>query len=265
MKNLNQIIVAVFILTSMFSCQKDENKPKEDIKNENISAKWIVNDVSDYESFEFNISGNYIVVKNTSIKSTNSQNIYFGTYKINGNTIILSDFGTLKVSTINNNSISFSFHPLNSKDVIMIDASKHDEMEKTTRTTLLCRTWQVITYNGENVTGTKYDATILFSASGTYFVKFANPNEDQTDGMAYWKWKDETEIKFLYTWDYPEWDEQDEVEILELTDNTLKFLADWDELYELEPVINSKSAIINTDISTTNNKGKRNLWGLKNK
>ena len=262
MKRFNLILAAIFALTIIISCEKDENNPKETLDKETISAKWIVDGTSDYESFEFNKSGNYIVVKNTTTKSTNDQIVLFGTYQIIDNkTIVLSDFGTIKISEINDNLMSFSIlltsNPINE---IFINASRQEEMESSTRTELLCRTWEMVTVNGEDVAGTDKELTVLFSAAGTYFVSFANPEDENDGGLAQWKWKDEAETKLLYSWDeVPVWDETDIVEIAELNLNTLKII-EAEYTYVLQPVSNTKSAIIKTSKSLLNNKIKSGLF-----
>lgn len=256
MKNLKQILIAIFVLTFIASCDKNENEPKETLEKTTISAKWIVSNSSEYESFEFNESGNYIVVENTTTKSTNDQIILFGTYEIIDNkTIVLSDFGTLTISEINENSISFSIQLTSNPDnEIIIDASKKEEMESSTKTDLLCRTWEMVTVNGEPVVGTDEELTVLFSKAGTYFVSFANPeDEDENDGgLAQWKWNNEAETQLLYSWEeVPVWDEEDFVEISELTSNKLKIIEDEDT-YILEPVSNTKSTIIKSSKNLSN-------------
>ncbi len=266
MKNLQLILAVIFALTLITACNKDENETEKTLVKETISAKWLVNGTSDYESFEFNKSGNYIVVKNNSTKSTNDQIILFGTYEIIDNiTIVLSDFGTIKISDIDENLIRFSIQLTNSPDnEIIINASKQEEMENTTKTELLCRTWEMVTVNGEDVTGTEYELSVLFSQAGTYFVEFVNPEEEDDGGLAHWKWKDETETKFLYSWDTPAvWEDENVVEIIELNENTLEILEKFndedeeDELYVLKPANNTKSAYINTKTNQTSNKRKK--------
>lgn len=250
MKNLKKFLVLILVLTSIISCKKDEKKPAT-LKKETISAKWIVSGTSDYKSFEFNKSGNYIVVKSI---TTNDEIVLFGTYKITDNTTIaLSDFGTLKISEINTTKISFSFKLTNNPDnEINIIATKQEEMQSSTRTDLLCRTWEMVTINGENVVGTDMELTVLFSSAGTYFVSFANPEDENDGGLAQWKWKDETETKLLYSWDViPVWDEETFVEIPELTANKLKII-EYEDTYVLQPVSNTKSAIIKTSKNLSN-------------
>ena len=258
MKNLEKVLAVIFALTIIISCGKDENEPTVIVEKETISAKWLVDVTTDYESFEFNESGSYIIVKNTTTKSTNAQIILFGTYEIiDDNTIVLSDFGTLKISKINANSISFSIQLTGSTDIeIIIHGSKQEEMESSTITELLCRTWKMVSVNGEDVTGTEYELSVLFSQAGTYFVEFPFPEDEIAGGLASWKWKDETEIEILYSWDTPPfWNDDQVVEIIELTNNRLKileiFTEDYEELYELIPVINSKSASLVTDMTQT--------------
>tara|TARA_B110001450_G_C17545582_1_gene450397 strand:- start:130 stop:927 length:798 start_codon:yes stop_codon:yes gene_type:complete len=262
MRNLKQILLAILVLTFITACDKDENDPKETLEKATISAKWNVNNSSEYESFEFNESGNYIVLKNSTTKSTNDQIILFGTYEIIGNTtIVLSDFGTLTIADVNENSINFTIQLTSDPDnEIIINASKQTQMESTTNTELLCRTWELISINGEDVAGTEDELTVLFSAAGTYFVSYS----DGESGLAQWKWKDELETEFLYSWEEePNWEEEDFVEITELTNSTLKILEkfedDEDELYVLAPIVNTKSAKINSSVDITEKISKTGL------
>lgn len=259
MKSLKQILVAIFVLTFIVvSCNKDKNDPKETLEKAAISAKWIVSGSNEYESFEFNESGNYIVVKNLTTKSTNDQIILFGTYEIIDNkTIVLSDFGTLTISEINENSISFSIHSSSYPDNdIVITASKQEEMENSTNTELLCRTWKMVSVNGVDVADTEYELSVLFSKAGTYFVEYANSEDEDAGGLAHWKWSDNSETKFLYSWETPPvWEEEDIVEVIELTNNSLKILDRFgeneEELYELVPVVNTKSAKYKSNVNGT--------------
>ena len=107
---------------------------------------------------------------------------------------------------------------------------------------MLCRTWKLISINGENVAGTEDEITVLFSQAGTYLVSYP----EGSTGLAQWKWKDSSETAFLYSWeDVPIWDEEDYVDIVELTNSVLKILETWgpddEDLYILEPLINVKA------------------------
>jgi hypothetical protein len=248
MKNLNRILVISFLFCSVFSCTKNKEIT---INKGNISAKWLVSETSsDYESFEFNESGNYIVVKNTTQKSTNNQNVYFGTYKIIDNSSIeLSDFGTLKITSIDDNNISFSLtlegYP---KIDIIINATKADKIATSSKTELLCRTWNLVSLNGVSAIDTEYDLTVLFSDAGTYFVTFNDSLEDLS--VAQWCWKSNSETTLCYSWEgEPTCDGESEVEILKLTESELQIsenMGDETWIYGLEPATGSKSKLINS-------------------
>ncbi len=255
MKNLKQILLAFFMLTFIVACNKGDNDLKENLEKATISAKWNVSNSSDYDSFEFNESGNYIVVKNTTTKSTNDRIILFGTYNIIDNkTVVLSDFGTLTIASIDENSISFSIKLTSNPDIeIIIYASKQEEIESSAKTDLLCRTWEIVTENGEPVAGTDMELTILFSKAGTYFVSFVNPENENYGGLANWKWRNVEETQLRYSWDeVPNWDEENNyVEIPVLTSTVLKIILEED-VWILQPVSNKKSAMIISSKKSSN-------------
>lgn len=199
MKNFKQILVAIFVLTLITACEKDENDPKNEIlEKATISAKWTVNNSSDYESFEFNESGNYIVVKKTSTKSTNDQVVIFGTYEITDNkTILLSNFGTLTITEIDKNSMSFSILLISNPDSqVSMNTSKEKELESSTNTDLLCRSWEIVSFGGEPLP----DYYLLISAAGTYLAKGVLEGEEIT-GLGTWTWCNTGENKFAFTID----------------------------------------------------------------
>jgi hypothetical protein len=262
MKNIKQILYAIFVLTFLVSCDKDEYETENMLEKTTISAKWSVSNSSEYESFEFNESGNYIVVENTTTKSINDQIILFGTYEIiDSKTIVLSDFGTLTLSDIDENSISFSIQLTSNPDnEIIINASKQEEMESSSRTDLLCRTWEMVTKNGEPVAGTDMELIVLFSKAGTYFVSFANPEDENDGGLAQWKWKNDAETQLLYSWDeVPHWNEEIYVEILELSSTALEIIEDED-IWILQPVSNTKSARLKTTKVISDNPVKKGFF-----
>ncbi len=254
MKSSQLILSVIFVFSLISSCSDDE--PSETLKKETISAKWLTDGSSVYKSFEFNESGNYIVVKDAETKSTNDEVILFGTYEIIDNkTITLSDLGTISISNIDDNSISFSIKLANDpNNEILISATKGAEMENTTRTDLFCRTWEMVSVNGVDVTGTSYELSVLFSKAGTYFVEYVDSEYEDDGNLSYWKWKDNTESEFLYSRETPPvWEDDNVVEVIELTNSTLKLLErfddDEDELYVLKPVITTKSGRIEESIN----------------
>ena len=191
MKRLSQFLIVMFLLISINSCEKDENNIEKTLE-ETISAKWNVTGTSDYASFEFNESGNYIVVKNTTKKSTNNEVVHFKTYEItDNNTITLSGFGTIKIIDIDDNTISFSITlDIEPNNEVIINATKQDEIANSSRTKLLCRTWEVV-----SVDEVEYeDLIVLFSEAGTYFVETPFGN-----GIGQWNWCDSEETKIAFS------------------------------------------------------------------
>lgn len=247
---MKKVLVALLAVTLLFSCDSDDegnsNENELIVKKETLSAKWMVDGATEYESFEFNEAGNYIIVKNSTTKSTTNQIVLFGTYTIIDDvTISLSDFGIITISNIDDNSISFSVQLTDAPESeIIIVASKKEEIESTTRTDLLCRTWEMVTVNDEPVTGTEMELTVLFSKAGTYFVSFANPVDENDGGLAQWKWKDDAETQLLYSWDeIPVWSDANFVDIPELTSISLQIIEN-ELTYILRPATNTKSAKI---------------------
>ena len=99
--------------------------------------------------------------------------------------ITLQILETLIVSEVNEMLISFSIQLANnSGSEIIINASKHEEMDSTVKTEMLCRTWKMASVNGESVVGTKYELSVLYSNAGTYFVELANPVDENDGGLA---------------------------------------------------------------------------------
>jgi hypothetical protein len=208
------------------------------LNNEIISAKWIVSGTSDYKSFEFNENGNYLVVA----KSTDSQINRFGRYKITDNqTITLHNFGTLKLSSINGSKFDFKAYIQNSSTYeINVNTTKATENSNSSKTNQLCRTWKMISVNGDSSVSKDSEQLLLFSNAGTYFVSFSNPIDENEENVAQWKWKDNTEAYMCVSWNgEPTCDGSNEIQIIELTANTLK-IQDKDELFVLKPIIESK-------------------------
>ncbi len=161
---------------------------------ESIRGKWDVTGTSIFTSFEFNESGNYIVVVDESAKSTNEELVAFGVYEITGdNTIVLSDLGTITVNEINENIISFSIELLTNPSPVIINASKESEIEGTTNTDLLCRTWKLVSFGGVEIP----DYYVLFSKAGTYLVDYEGES-----GLGTWIWCNSEEDKIAFEIDY---------------------------------------------------------------
>ena len=263
MKKLEKILMLMLLVFSAFSCSKDEAEPAVTLKNETISAKWLVAGTeSGYFSFEFNKSGTYIVQK-IPTTTPDEKLVYFGDYNIiNDKSINLADFGTLKIASITKDAFSFTIStPDNPSNNVLITTTKADEMPSTTKTDLLCRTWKMTKFNGEDVVGTEHELTVLFSKAGTYFVEIANPLDGDEGGLSNWKWKDSNEVIMCYSWEgTPNCDNV--VEVLELTTSSLKIkeVSDWGTyLYELVPANGSGSMALPKG-DTANQRARKSLF-----
>lgn len=198
MKKFKKIITGIFVLTCLLSCNIDEKDSDIVRVNETtLCARWMVVGSSDFESFEFNENGHYIVVKDTSVESS-GERVTFGTYEIlDDNSIQLFDFGTLAVSGISETSIRFSIRPLSNLDsVVVINASKHDELERSINTDLLCRSWEVISFGDEAMS----NMYIIFSRTGSYLVNAVVEGKEITR-LGVWSWCNADQNKLAFTID----------------------------------------------------------------
>lgn len=222
MKDLIKLILAVlFACYAMVSCSSDDEDNQSNVelpvKVENIAAKWDVSKSDNqYIFFEFTENNKYIVIENSTVKSTTNDKIYHtGTYEIVGEKEIrLSGFGVITIVSLGKGNFSFSLK-LNStsEQPISFTANKTTEIATSSRTLLLCKTWQTITsYGSINVTFTK---------SGTYFVE-NNEDGEQSFESVTWRWNNssETEIYYERDDDDPE-DQNGVVKIVELTETRL--------------------------------------------
>lgn len=267
MKKLKQILAVILVLITIVSCDKEDNSP-DAIKQETISAKWIVDGTSEFKSFEFNKNGNYIIVKKGSSvtgKSTvdGSEVVLFGTYEIlDSETLLLSNFGTIKIANINQDTMDYTITLEDSeKTVYTIAVTKANELVSSVKTELLCRTWKLVETNGYEHAAADGIELLLFSKAGTYFTSLLMPQEDPDSEVAKWKWKDGTETKVYYSWkETPEWNldnDEGEVEIVELTENRLEIFEIYDNeeySYVYEPYVAAKTtkniAVKNTSKTT---------------
>jgi hypothetical protein len=235
MKNLRSIMsIALLMLFALACGDSDSKKDEKEVVRETISAKWIVSDVAsgrvksgDFESFEFNKSGSYIVIYNGSV--------YFGKYEIADDkvTIKLNDFGTLVLISTSDDAISFTFVFDGDEVTYTVTGDKAPEMESSGQTEKLCKTWELVTYNGDAVKGTEMELTVLFSEAGTYFVYNIY---DQEGGLAHWQWKDSSEKTLCYSWEGDATcDGDNQVTIVENTSSRLE-IDEAGDIYVLKPV-----------------------------
>lgn len=251
MRNLLKTTALLLLVAISFSCSSDDDdKSLSKAEIATNETKWISSTPNgQFASFEFNKSGNYIIVENVRLKSTEDQNVLFGTYEIIDNsTIKLSDIGTITVISVTDTNIQMDIITENSSSSVAFNALKAENLEETTKTNLLCQTWEMKKYNGVSVVGTEDEgAIVLFSKAGTYFLVY--PNDVDAGGLALWKWKPESnESQFLYSWSNSFEGEYDGsfVTVNELTADYLKIteigIDDPNDIsvWEWEPVSNKK-------------------------
>ena len=245
MKNLKLLLTFSLILLVITACKKDDKEelpPEPDpitINKSAVSAKWEVEEDSDYNTFEFNESGTYVVVKTSPDKDIEEDIILFGTYTIDGDQMILSNFGRILVKSISDEKMTFSIKLEGESefgDTLL--AYKSEELPTSTNTQLLCRTWRLVTLNGDTVTGTEMEFLMVFYQSGTYVVTWIE--NEELGGLAEWKWRDTEEDVICYSWDGPP-DCTDVATINELNSEILD-VSDNVAHYILVPENNAKSA-----------------------
>ena len=256
------------------------------IENESLivlmNAKWEISDPnSDYSSFEFNRDGNFIVVEDrtnptfraglSKEKSSFQQNssrigtrassdskfspVHFGDFQINGNTINLSDFGTITVASITADEFSFSFTIESTGKIQTFTANKVKEsISASKRTEIFCRTWIIHKVTIDEATLSETDknwyvyqygsewkveaekeligSIVLFTKAGTYLVSYAD--EELSPGLFWWKWGNEEEsvIHFSENNWQNNWTEYG-FSAIELSNTTLK-MTDNGRYYELK-------------------------------
>ncbi len=243
MKIFKQTLLAFLAIMCFVSCDKDDSELKNELETKaSINAKWVVEGTSEFKSFEFNESGNYIIVKEGTVKSSASNSILFGTYEYDADqTITLSEFGTIKISDYGTDHMNFVVELKDgTEEPVSLKATKKEEMGSSERTDLLCRSWKLIRINDVNVEGTEEEITVLFSKAGTYFVEFVNPNPDVLGGLAEWSWSNSSKTAINYSW--TQYGEGGTFDIVELTDNSLKILEEFEgeesEMSTLVPLNN---------------------------
>ncbi len=241
MKYLKQILVFLLFVPVLFSCEQDANTESDDnpdeqseITKETISAKWLVKgNNSVYESFEFDLNGNYIVVENTSYKSTNDINVHVGSYEILYGlemAIELQDFGILEDVIFGSNTGSFSVTTDADPDnKVSVDVEKDEVMEESVNTELLSNSWlfaRATWYTAADGTTDEVDipvgyrAVVAITYYGTY-TGFESYNGEEERTYGNWMWADDSESSFLAWRNDQSFGEATRANILTLTKNDM--------------------------------------------
>ena len=224
------IIATVAIIFLVVGCKKETSDVTSAITTKNISAKWQLNN-PDYNSIEFNESGNYIIHKNPNSQVNISHTTYsdndlvkFGSYKIiNSTTLELTNYGTINVNSLTVSNFDFKLMLLNKKEFALTATKATTVVPSSTKTELLTKTWLLYKISALNngITDTTFNKyigllTVLFSQYGTYFV---HQFEDFSNN---WRWKNAEETQLYYSSEnLTDWTKANYVEITELTDNHL--------------------------------------------
>jgi hypothetical protein len=245
MKTLKLLFTFALFFLVITACKKDtkEDPPTTpetiNVEKSTVSAKWEVEGDSDYTTLEFNESGTYVVVKTSPDKDISGEIILFGTYTIEGDQLILSNFGRIKITSISDEKMTFTIKLEGESEFgETLTANKSEELPASTNTQLLCRTWKLITLNGDTVAGTEMELLMVFYQSGTYVVTYIE--DEELGGLAEWKWRDANEDVMCYSWDGPP-DCSALATINELTTDILD-VSDDSFRYILVPENNAKSA-----------------------
>jgi hypothetical protein len=261
-------LMSLFLMTIITSCNNDIEKNDE--TRTLIKAKWEISDPnSAYTSFEFTEDGNFIVVENGTTMNTRTSSsdvlpVHFGIYQIDGNTIVLPDFGTITVTSISAENFSFSFTLKSTGESRNFATNKvREPITPSSRTDMICRTWKINKviidedllpeaeknwyeyYYGHNwkeeaekeLLGT----VVLYTKAGTYLISYGEnylisyPDRGSNTALPFWwKWANKEETAFYYSennWQ-DNWQGYN-VLIKELTDKTLTMQDQASITYEL--------------------------------
>jgi hypothetical protein len=185
-----------------------------------LNTKWNISTAgsgasgteSGYASIELSEQGGYIVVDNNA-----KPGVHVGVYQIRDRkTIELLDMGTMVIESQTGNDLRFSFTAQNEQKISLLSASKSENVAESSRTDLLCRTWKLIKYDGQDTKDTPMDDSFFFSQAGTYLVTYP----DRAPALAEWRWQDADEKILQYSWD--SWDSYGIAYIRLLEDQTLQ-------------------------------------------
>jgi hypothetical protein len=209
-----KLLLLTLVLSFVFACTKPEESASNSTKpvTELLIEKWQVPTTanSPVRWIEFLKGGQYLVAK------TNNT-FYAGKYTLSSDnkTVNLAGMGTLSITNIATNSLSFTLQLNGSASRTSATATGTVNRNPSNNTDLLCNTWSVYKEVGFEDLGpfSQYDTTNIpgpnlisvvatISNNGTYFVTRieANPpNQNDTIYSArYWQWKDPAETVICY-------------------------------------------------------------------
>lgn len=176
-----------------------------------------------------------------------NQKVYTGKFEAkSGDSIVLSGIGYLTGISITSDKMNFKLYYVAGNKTITITSNKAAAIPADDRTKLLSKgPWYITTEesgteligsedweldeNGNEVSYIVDSVTFLMSNNGTYLVQFFSGRKLKEADMANWKWHSTKSDRFVYAWDNEPFDEEDnDVQINELTANSLKITEGWD-------------------------------------
>jgi len=230
MKVLRSLLLVIFL---SYSCTNDDVIPEDVISYRNLNFKWMVENTSEYASFEFNCSGNFIVVKNNRLLSYPT--IILGKYTpLSTRRMELTGLGMMDISTLNDKHFRFTLKLDSDPDNdIEFEAIKAPLIDGASSLHQLFRTWELVSFNGEDV---KAKMIAIFGAAGTFLVKW--PLEEPS--LATWQWRDQSKRQICVLWN-PDDDcsEENQIRIIGLSDEQLMIYESPDEGVEYLSVLKS--------------------------
>ena len=191
------ILCLAFIGIGLSSCKKDSASPSSPVNtlSTQIQKRWAVSGAS-FSSMEFNNSNQAIVVFGSSQLTPDSVKSYY--YKASDDkTIEIKNFGKMSVSSINEDSIRFSFLPVSGASVSLSGKKSGTSVVTTSNNSLLCRTWKMDRWVEDGETIVNFDTlgliTATFTQNGTYFISGGINFGDSTyvdsePNLSWWKW-----------------------------------------------------------------------------
>lgn len=238
MKHIKLIGLMLFAAAIViYSCKKkDSTDNSTPTPTATMNAKWKVTnaDSVSFKSFEFNNSGQYIVVTPNGAK--------YGNYTKTGSTVAMANFGTITITSLGSTQFNFSLTTLTKGINLTYDitTTKAAEIPLAGNTALLCRTWNLVTVDSVPVAGTQMELQVMFTQAGTYFVHYV---QSDTSAMSQWTWKDAQQNWICYNWNgAPTCEGNNEVFMNALTSTRLSMIEN--ELkYELVPYLPVKNSI----------------------
>lgn len=190
-----------------------------------IRKKTAIPRKSSMLNWKSDLVGSNIIEESTArIEDSDLSPIHFGTYEIDGDKIILYGFGLVRPVEITAEEFSFDFSLEEENNTTRYVLKKTKEISTSSKTDLLCRSWllekvekdttelteqEKINYRtslgskwyevlATSVNDEHKGKTMIFSRAGTYLVLTNTIN--QVALLAEWKWIDETESSFYYSW-----------------------------------------------------------------